>query len=71
MRRAQGADEWLELSTADPLNLTSLVGDSARGAPPTRKLVFRNGAVVAAESLPRSFAGGEPAGAIRRQSLRR
>ncbi len=60
VRRTQGADEWLELSTADPLNLTSVVGDSARTFAPARKLVFRNGAVVAAESAPRDLAARAP-----------
>jgi ATP-dependent Lhr-like helicase len=51
VRRAQGADEWLALSVADPLNLASVVGDAARASTaPSRRLVFRNGAVVAAES---------------------
>jgi ATP-dependent Lhr-like helicase len=50
VRRAQGASEWLALSVADPLNLASVVGDPARAAvAPSRRLVFRNGAVVAAE----------------------
>jgi ATP-dependent Lhr-like helicase len=50
VRRMQGADEWLALSVADPSNLASVVGDAARaGAAPSRRLVFRNGAVVAAE----------------------
>jgi ATP-dependent Lhr-like helicase len=50
VRRVQDADEWLALSVADPLNLTSVIGDAARSAAaPSRRLVFRNGAVVAAE----------------------
>jgi hypothetical protein len=32
------------------LNLASVVGDAVRAAPPSRTLVFRNGAVVAAET---------------------
>jgi ATP-dependent Lhr-like helicase len=50
VRRAQAQDDWLALSVADPLNLASIVGDTARAAAaPSRRLVFRNGAVVAAE----------------------
>jgi ATP-dependent Lhr-like helicase len=50
VRRAQAQDDWLVLSVADPLNLASVVGDAARGSgAPSRRLVFRNGAVVAAE----------------------
>jgi ATP-dependent helicase Lhr and Lhr-like helicase len=52
VRRVQDADEWLVLSAADPLNFATLVGDSARGpGTPPRRLVFRNGAVVAAERV--------------------
>ena len=71
VRRTQGADEWLELSTADPLNLTSVVGDSARTFAPARKLVFRNGAVVAAESAPRDLAARDAATLPWRRQLRR
>jgi ATP-dependent Lhr-like helicase len=49
VRRVQALDDWLALSVADPVNLASFVGDAARTNPPTRRLVFRNGAVVAAE----------------------
>jgi hypothetical protein len=70
VRRTRDADEWVELSTADPSNLSSIVGDAARAAPGSR-LVFRNGAVVAAESAPRQLASSEPTSAIRRESLRR
>jgi len=50
VRRVQDADEWLALSVADPLNLANVVGDPARAsAAVSRRLVFRNGAVVAAE----------------------
>ena len=51
VRRAQAPDEWLALSVADPLNLANVVGDAAARAvaAPSRTLVFRNGAVVAAE----------------------
>jgi ATP-dependent Lhr-like helicase len=52
LRRAQEADEWVALSAADPLNISNVVGDGARAAaPPIRRLVFRNGAVVAAEGV--------------------
>ena len=71
VRRTQDADEWLELSTADPLNLNVVVGDSARTFAPARKLVFRNGAVVSAESAPRDLAARESASVRWRQSLRR
>ena len=71
VRRTQDADEWLELSTADPLNLNVVVGDSARTFAPARKLVFRNGAVVSAESAPRHLAARESASVRWRQSLRR
>jgi len=72
VRREQRADESLALSVADPSNLASVVGDTARtGAAPSRRLVFRNGAVVAAESAPRDLAGREPASAVGRQFLRR
>jgi ATP-dependent helicase Lhr and Lhr-like helicase len=49
VRRLQGQDDWLALSVADPLNLASLIGDVARASTPSRRLVLRNGAVVAAE----------------------
>jgi ATP-dependent Lhr-like helicase len=51
LRREQDADEWLALSVADPLNLAGLVAALPRTpAPPSRRLVFRNGEVVAAET---------------------
>jgi ATP-dependent Lhr-like helicase len=49
VRRMQSEDDWLALSAADPLNLASFVGDASRATAPARRLVFRNGAVVAAE----------------------
>ena len=51
LRRTKGADEWLVLSVADPLNLTNLVAALPR-APfaPSRRLVLKNGAAVAAET---------------------
>ena len=51
LRRTQGADEWVAISAADPLNLAALPDDAPRvAAPANRRLVFRNGAAVAAET---------------------
>jgi ATP-dependent Lhr-like helicase len=51
LRRQQSPDEWLVVSVADPLNLAGLVAALPRTPPaPSRRLVFRNGAVVAAET---------------------
>ncbi len=51
LRRTKGADEWLVLSVADPLNLTNLVEALPRvPAAPARRLVLRNGVAVAAET---------------------
>ncbi len=51
LRRTKGADEWVVLSAADPLNLSSLVAALPRApAQPSRRLVFKNGAAVAAET---------------------
>ncbi len=51
LRRTKGADEWLVLSAADPLNLSNLVAALPRAlVQPSRRLVFKNGAAVAAET---------------------
>jgi ATP-dependent Lhr-like helicase len=51
LRRTKGSDEWLVLSVADPLNLTNLVAALPRvPAAPSRRLVLKNGAAVAAET---------------------
>jgi ATP-dependent Lhr-like helicase len=50
LRRSQAPDEWLALSAADPLNLAGLLDDAPRGSGVVRRrLVFKNGTVVAAE----------------------
>ena len=51
LRRTQGADEWVAISAADPLNLAALPDDAPRvAAPASRRLVLRNGAAVAAQT---------------------
>jgi ATP-dependent Lhr-like helicase len=51
LRRTKGADEWLVLSVADPLNLTGVVAAPARiAAAPSRRLALKNGVPVAAET---------------------
>jgi ATP-dependent Lhr-like helicase len=51
LRRQPDADEWLVVSVADPLNLAGFVAALPRTPPaPSRRLVFRNGVVVAAET---------------------
>jgi ATP-dependent helicase Lhr and Lhr-like helicase len=51
LRRSGGGDEWIVICAADPLNLAGLTGYVGRvPAVPTRQLVFRAGAAVAARS---------------------
>jgi ATP-dependent Lhr-like helicase len=51
LRRTKDHDEWVALSVADPLNLAGLPDDAPRvAAPASRRLVFRNGVAVAAET---------------------
>ena len=43
--------QWLAISAADPLNLAALPDDAPRvAAPASRRLVFRNGVAVAAQT---------------------
>jgi ATP-dependent Lhr-like helicase len=48
LRRTKSADEWVVLAAADPLNITAFVATLPRA--PARRLVLKNGALVAAET---------------------
>ncbi len=48
LRRQQDANEWVVLAAADPVNLFGITDEVPRAAAPNRRLVFRNGAAVAA-----------------------
>jgi ATP-dependent helicase Lhr and Lhr-like helicase len=50
LRRQQDAHEWLVLSAADPASLHGITDESPRAPVPNRRLVFRNGAAVAARA---------------------
>jgi ATP-dependent Lhr-like helicase len=50
LRRQQDANEWVVLAAADPASLLGLTDDVARAPMPNRRLVFRNGAAVAARA---------------------
>src|SRR5690606_3449136 len=49
VRQAEGGEEWVVISAADPLNFAHLAGASSRTpAVPWRQLLFRRGKLVAA-----------------------
>ena len=50
LRRSKDADEWLVLAAADPASLTGITDETPRAPVPNRRLVFRNGAAVAASA---------------------
>jgi ATP-dependent helicase Lhr and Lhr-like helicase len=51
LRRGKDVEEWVALSAADPLNLTNLLDGPARpAAGAVRRLIFKNGVAVAAET---------------------
>jgi ATP-dependent Lhr-like helicase len=50
LRRQSDANEWVVLAAADPANLVGLADDTPRAPVPNRRLVFRNGAAVAAKA---------------------
>ena len=50
LRRQSDANEWVVLAAGDPANLVGLADDAPRAPVPNRRLVFRNGAAVAAKA---------------------
>jgi ATP-dependent Lhr-like helicase len=50
LRRQPGANEWVVLAAADPASLLGCTDDVPRAPVPNRRLVFRNGAAVAARA---------------------
>jgi ATP-dependent Lhr-like helicase len=50
LRRQQDAREWTVLAAADPANLVGLTDETPRAPVPNRRLVFLNGAAVAARA---------------------
>ena len=50
LRRQTDANDWVVLAAADPANLVGLAEDAPRAPVPNRRLVFRNGAAVAAKA---------------------
>jgi ATP-dependent Lhr-like helicase len=50
LRRQTDVNEWVVLAAADPANLVGLAEDAPRAPVPNRRLVFRNGAAVAAKA---------------------
>jgi ATP-dependent helicase Lhr and Lhr-like helicase len=48
LRRQQDANEWVALAAADPVSLFGITDEVPRASAPNRRLVFRNGAAVAA-----------------------
>jgi ATP-dependent Lhr-like helicase len=51
LRRHREGDEWVALAAADPLNLSTVLDEGQRpAAVGNRRLVFRNGEAVAAQT---------------------
>jgi ATP-dependent Lhr-like helicase len=50
LRRTRDVEEWVVLAAADPANLAGVTDDPPRAPVPHRRLVFRNGAAVAARA---------------------
>jgi ATP-dependent Lhr-like helicase len=50
LRRQQDANDWLVLAAADPASLHGITDEAPRASVPNRRLVFRNGAAVAARA---------------------
>jgi ATP-dependent Lhr-like helicase len=51
LRRTSAGDEWIVVSAADPANLATLANGGARIAPAVlRRVLFKNGAAVAAQT---------------------
>jgi ATP-dependent Lhr-like helicase len=50
LRRQQDVSEWVVLAAADPASLLGLTDETPRAPVPNRRLVFRNGAAVAARA---------------------
>jgi ATP-dependent Lhr-like helicase len=50
LRRQADANEWVVLAAADPANLQAVLDEVPRAPVPNRRLVFRNGAAVAAKA---------------------
>ena len=50
LRRNRDVDEWVVLAAADPASLLGLTDEALRAPLPNRRLVFHNGAAVAARA---------------------
>jgi ATP-dependent Lhr-like helicase len=50
LRRGTHADEWQVLAAADPVSLVGILDDTPRAAAPHRRIAFRNGVAVAAQT---------------------
>ncbi len=50
LRRQQDANDWVVLAAADPASLHGITDETLRAPVPNRRLVFRNGAAVAARA---------------------